>query len=461
VLVFALAVPNRDQINEEEMGFLIENENLPRDKKFRIDGDPLLAANMIASELVRGIGQLDGISLAYTYFYINDAVEYPRYLCAECHESKSDPYERPCEIYEFAGDFSNTDNLSYPLKRGFEVARYDTEISGTDRVAERGTGDEPETNIYVAFYPYDSYVYTPRTLYSFYTYDPWYWTPLWADPWWHWDPYYPGYSRHSFYFAWGWNWGSWGWNWGPGRWNPYYYSSWWYPHHYPYNDHWYQNNYYDYAYRPFRPNKYRYKSSLQTATTRSATRDRNLLIGSVRTKDRSGTELSRYYKARGTQDRLKARSGVVRDRTKSRTVYRERLKDKSREYIKRDKPHIYNDRKSKTRSSQPNIHPRKSTAPRDSKAKTYRPRDGKIERSKKPVSSKERSNRIYKPEKQRSSSPPARVRSSERNRSSSPARSSAKSIKGSSSRSGSSSKANRSGSSSGSSRSKSNGKSKR
>lgn len=462
-LVFALAVPDRNQIDEEELGFLLENERLPLDRKFRIDGDPLLAANMITSELVRNISQLDGISLAYTYFYVNDIVEYPRYLCAECHESRSDPYERPCDKYEFTGDFSKTDKLTYPLGRGFQVAELGNEAAYGDRVVQ--TTDQPETNIYVSFYPYDSYIYTPRTLYSFYAYDPWYWTPLWADPWWHWDPYYPGHSRHSFYFAWSWNWGSWGWSyWTPYRWTywgPYHPYRWGGYHDYWYRDH--RHHRYDYAYRPFRPQKYRYKSDLIAATQRNATRDRNLLVGTVRSKTRGGTDVARYYKARDRSSRSKDYTRIA-DRTKSRSIYSRQLKDRSRDYIKRDRSYLHNDRTNKSRT-RPYIQSRQKPVTRDSKARTYRSKDRRIDRTKKQAPAKSRDRRTYNPQKRRSTTPPSRVKSPARSKSSNPPRSSTKSYKGSSSRSGSS-KAKSSSRSSGrssnrSSRSKSGGKTRR
>ena len=57
--IFAIAVPNRDAISERQIAFLLDDESQPPARRFRIDGDPFLAANRIAEQLVRGIKYSD------------------------------------------------------------------------------------------------------------------------------------------------------------------------------------------------------------------------------------------------------------------------------------------------------------------------------------------------------------------------------------------------------------------
>jgi hypothetical protein len=266
--VFALAVPDKSLIKDEEIDFLAGNENLPQDERFRIDGDPLLASNTVASELVRGISRAEGVSLAYTSFYINEEVTHPRYLCAQCHEKGKDPYKERCEKYRFTATELEGSGLGFPLERGFDVALAGDE--GDESIDEDEDEGESSSKIYISFYPYHSYVYVPPTFVTYY--DPWFSAPLWYDPWWgYWDPFYYG-GGFSFYSAWGWDWGYWG-------------TSWYYPYYWDYWGYGYYPSY-GFASHRLRPHGSKYRSTLYAATSFNAARNPDLRINSIRYKNR-------------------------------------------------------------------------------------------------------------------------------------------------------------------------------
>jgi hypothetical protein len=216
--VFALAVPERDWVDEDELDYLFALDDGRDQTPYRIDGDPFLAANIIAAELVRGISRRQGVFLDFTYFYINERVAYPCYLCGEC--DRRDPAS-DCERYQIVADFQRTQPLVYPLTRAYDMVDQGVAIS-----------EEPADRTDVEFYPYRSEVYSYSRPYVFrvtdpYLYDPWYW-----DPWYSGWCYYPGAYR-------GWGWGvsvsvGWGWGsgWGWGGWGGGYWCS---PGYVPYN----------------------------------------------------------------------------------------------------------------------------------------------------------------------------------------------------------------------------------
>lgn len=211
--VFALAVKDLRAINEEEVSFLARNESLPLDRRFRITGDPFEGANRIIGQLVRG-AQRENVTISFTYFYVGEAVDYPRYLCEDCYEKGKDPYASGMPAYVASADFQATAGLTYPLAPGF-VSEY---------AAESGSGwtenQSSVTKVYVSYYPrWDTGYYSTTWWYL----DPWYA--------WYWDPWYAPYS--GFYFSVGWNWG----------W-PY-----WGAFHYRYFPYYYCGPYY--AYRPY------------------------------------------------------------------------------------------------------------------------------------------------------------------------------------------------------------------
>ncbi|UCH84983.1 MAG: hypothetical protein JSW50_04640, partial [Candidatus Latescibacterota bacterium] len=211
--VFALAAPHRDDFNREEILFLLDDERLPTDRRFRIDGDPFLAANRIASQLIRGISHRSGVTMSFTYFYMNEAVDFPRYLCEDCYKTGKDPYGPNTPVYVASADFERTDRLLYPLERGF------VEDYGDIAMADYGgsAGGTNTTQVYVTYYPrWDHGFYTR----SWYYCDPWYWG--WG---WGWGA--------GWYVGWGWGW-YWGWGWRSchSYYFPYYYCSPYYPNPY-------------------------------------------------------------------------------------------------------------------------------------------------------------------------------------------------------------------------------------
>jgi hypothetical protein len=279
--VFALAVDDRNYIDETELEFMAENESLPLDRRFRIDGDPFLAANMIAGELVRGISHRPGVSLAYTYFHINERVPYPRYLCAECHDKSNQPYTEACPEYEFSPNFGLASNLTYPLGRGFNIVQAEADTGESD-------DEDNTTQVIVDFWPYRTEVIQHPQLWirSVY-YDPWwYYDPFFYDPWDYWAVYYPYhpdyyYPRYHFWNSWSWNWG---WGWGHprhGYWAGFWGGRFWNDRgFYGFRDH-YGRPGDRREIRPWNP-KQRYKGPLTEALTMASGRDPEMRISTIK-----------------------------------------------------------------------------------------------------------------------------------------------------------------------------------
>jgi hypothetical protein len=262
--IFAVAVPNRDAIDSSALESL-------RGGNRQITGDPFIAANMIAGELVSNISQ-HAVFMGYTYFYVSERVEYPCYLCGNCDGAAS---KNDCEGYRVVQNFDRGTSLQYPLARGYDMvdlASNNSSDSSGDDVAMPSDDD-----VDVNFYPYGSEVHyaDPVALNAWYDwgwYDPYYW-------------YYPGcypyYSYPGWSFSIGFGWG-WGWGWGCGY--PGYYCSGWYA---PY----YGCGYYPYypsgGYGTVTPYKTKYKSNnVNTAASLSQNRsyamkkDGNLRVAS-------------------------------------------------------------------------------------------------------------------------------------------------------------------------------------
>jgi hypothetical protein len=255
--VFALAVDDLSAIDTAELDRL-RGADLNGGEPYRIDGDPFIAANMIAGELVRGVSHR-GVYFGYTYFYVNERVEYPCYLCGACDGIADDP---ACTDYRVVQNFDRRETLSYPLKRAYETVAGDAEIladDGASVVVPEGS------DVDVNFYPYgvEARAVDPfqTTLWSDgYLYDPWYW----------YGPYYPYYGT---------GWGiSIGWGWGWNYWGGYYCSGWYAPCGY--------DSYYDYpsgGYTSPEKFKAKYKSDASTLTTTrgvASQRDGSLRIAS-------------------------------------------------------------------------------------------------------------------------------------------------------------------------------------
>jgi hypothetical protein len=250
--VFALAVPDGDAIDDEAFAAM-------RDESRRINGDPFIAANMIAGELVRDISQ-HSVFMGYTYFYVSERVEYPCYLCGTCDGSAG---TSECEGYRIAQNFDRGVSLSYPLSRGYdmvEVASQTETVEDTPQTAADTSPVIPDEDTEVSFYPYGSEVYyaDPMAVNAYYSwgwYDPFYWYYPYSYP------YY--YSPWSFHIGFGWGWG---WGWGG-----YYCSGWydpWYGCGYPYYPYYPSGSY------PSTVSKYKskYKSDGSTSSSLSETR---------------------------------------------------------------------------------------------------------------------------------------------------------------------------------------------
>jgi hypothetical protein len=327
--VFALVVPERDDIDRRELDFLGKANDLPPEERYRIDGDPFIAANIIAGELIRGISRREGVYLDYQYFYINERVIYPCYLCGECDGAQT---ESDCADFLVSANFVEDRPLQYPLPRAYEMIELavspaleddvDLAQSTDDRAYGQYRGDGGDVNI--NFYPYNSEVYyeTRETLtgarnVDVYVYG---WEPGWYDPWaagWY---YYPTVS-YGFY----WGYPAWGWGFNWGWWGGYYCSSWYWPRCYGVYDCY--SNYYCYYDGGYRYTPERYKDKYYAGDTGSTRR--------VSYKDKyaattTGAAFKTAYSQSAKRDNgLKLASGGVgtksastKYRTSSKTAYR-------------------------------------------------------------------------------------------------------------------------------------------
>ncbi|HEX5132203.1 MAG TPA: DUF4384 domain-containing protein [Candidatus Krumholzibacteria bacterium] len=250
--VFALAIPDPSSVDARELEHL-RSTDLPGGDPYQITGDPFIAANIIAAELVRGISH-SGATFGYAQFYVNQRVEYPCYLCGACDGPADDT---ACSEYRVVQSFDRRSPLAYPMRRGYDMVE-----RGADIFAD-GSPDPADSDVVVNFYPYGSEVrYVDPDAYWYPygyggLYDPYYW-------------YGPGYYP---YCGTGWSvsigWG-WGWGWGSG----YYCSGWYAPpcSYYPCYPGYpsYPSGGYTY------PEKFksRYKSSDQTSGTLASNRTR-------------------------------------------------------------------------------------------------------------------------------------------------------------------------------------------
>ncbi len=251
--VFAVAVTDPSAIDEAELAHL-RAADTPGQEPYRISGDPFIAANMIAGELIRGVSRR-GATFAYTMFYVNNRVDAPCYLCGGCDGEQTDS---SCDGYRIVQDFDRRSPLAYPLRRGYQMVET---VAGND--GGGGIFSNPDdSDVVVNFYPYGSQVRYIDPGYSYGLYDPYYW---------YWPYYYPYYPGWSISIGWGWGW-NYGWGWGCG--GGYYCSGWYAPCHYP--------SYGGGTYSPPRKFKSSYKSAsnnlLASNRTYAAQRDRDLRI---------------------------------------------------------------------------------------------------------------------------------------------------------------------------------------
>src|SRR5262249_152014 len=216
--VFAVAADNPGRFDSDAIAAI-------RDDKRRITGDPFVAANMIAAEVVRNIAQQTAF-MGYTYFYVSQRVDYPCYLCGTCDGSD----KNACTGYHVAQNFDRGVSLVYPLARGYDmvdVANNTARDSTDDSVAMPNQQDQ------VNFYPYGAAVHYADRVGVKAGYN-----------WGYYYPYYPysypycGYPYaypygFSIGIGWGWGWGWWGWGYGGcycgGYYGPYYGCGGYYP----------------------------------------------------------------------------------------------------------------------------------------------------------------------------------------------------------------------------------------
>jgi hypothetical protein len=193
--VFAVSIRDRGAMNTDELAALLQDETRPPGQRYRVTGDPFLAANRIFNRIIDGIAYTRDESIAYTYFYVNAAVDFPRYLCPDCDAQGIDPYAGDAE-WVATSVFDRADRLSYPLEQAFVRAE------SVARLENPGAGGAEENPTIVNVY---------NNYYDRYPYYPGYYRPAW-------------YWGSGFYVSIGWNWGWWGagWGWGYPYWYPHY-----------------------------------------------------------------------------------------------------------------------------------------------------------------------------------------------------------------------------------------------
>lgn len=223
--IHAIAVEDAERIDLDELYYLAQNAALPEEKRLAVDTDPFLAFNMIDEELVRDADRLPPAT-DYTYFYVNRKVDYPGYLCYQCHSPAKipDPYAMKCTevvIEKIEGN----EGAGYPYPNLYAVAHMDEWYEDSEVYTYRA-GD--------LGLDYDDYDYDESKLYLSVYYTGGYY------------PYYYGWYPSYWYgwptWGWGVHWGSyWGWDigfgWaGGGYWHHYPFYSWYpygyYPHYY-------------------------------------------------------------------------------------------------------------------------------------------------------------------------------------------------------------------------------------
>lgn len=307
--IFAVAVADPSSIDTDALASLAQSASGSREP-YRVEGDPFLAANTIAGDLIRDISR-SGASFAYTYFYVSERVDYPCYLCGPCAESEGIP---SCvEGHRVTQDFDRRAPMSYPLRRGYDIV----EVAASDPV----TGEPSpvvlppdDDDVVVNFYPYGEQVrYVDPGLDGLYG-DAWWYDPIyWNYPGWY--PYYPGWS-FSIGFGWGWGWG-----WG--CWGGYYCSGWYAPScggYYPSYP----------TYPATYPGKFKssYKGSNGSYSTLAknrsfaAQKDGDMRIASrdVRTSVKRSTPVTAHTRVSGGQP-ARTRTGYATRGTKTRSPY--------------------------------------------------------------------------------------------------------------------------------------------
>jgi len=322
--IHAVAVRDRDRINENELYYLAKNDELPEEKRFKIDTDPFTAFNFIVEELITDAESAPPAT-DYTYFYINKRVDYPRYLCYRCHNERkiTDPYRQECP--EVVIEQINYDEISYPYQPLFEVTHTsDSDYYENDSYAEKRyegyDKDYNHTNVYLSIfytdydYPYRFYWPAFRTYIVGVNYPIW-WDYFWWDFGWtlYWSDYY--YYYYPFYTWWTPYYSYWVYRYRYDWWDCYYCVPYYYPHRSIYAARRVKKRTFDYrrAYTTLHREKVLANSRLvKTKTPRLASRiERSSL-------KRKMKQSPGYTRARYTSRKSKYDRNVIRGK---RTVY--------------------------------------------------------------------------------------------------------------------------------------------
>jgi len=243
--IHAVAVDDPARIDRDELYYLAQNSVLPDDKRLRIDMDPYLAFNMIDEELIEEAKTL-APATDHTFFYVNRRVDYPGYLCYQCHSPSSlqDPYAMTCPevVIEKVGV---SEDSSYPYPELYAVVHVDEIVDDDYETFSYDAGDlgafdeldydyyDSDTDIYLTIY--DHGINPHRYYWPGY----WSWYVNWYPAWYYWDPWYGndwdmGWYAGSYYYHL------------PFRsWYPGYYNTYWYGYGYGWWGGWYR---YDHPY---------------------------------------------------------------------------------------------------------------------------------------------------------------------------------------------------------------------
>jgi hypothetical protein len=341
--IHAFAVTDRDMIKEEELYFLAQSRKLAVDKQLRIDMDPFLAFNMIDEEVLADAQTADPAT-DYTYFYINQKVDYPRYLCVKCHgtDDISDPYAMECPeiVIERA---AYEEDLHYPYPEIFQVRHvgeeeedYYTSTEYAEKVTDEWDEDN-DTDVHLSIYYSDDdypyrYYYPHYRYYVSYHY-PYYWDWYWWDFGWsfYWgDVYYYHWPFYSWYRPYYW---------------AYYY---WHPYRWYHWDHCYNYNY-AHRHRGIHQDRFlserrlRYASTVSRLRRKEAVASSRLMRKRFDTAERTRINQSRLAKSR-LADRARQRETAARvtryrnDRTSVRNRDIERRVVHGRDRIIQTKP---------------------------------------------------------------------------------------------------------------------------
>ncbi|HMA76462.1 MAG TPA: DUF4384 domain-containing protein [Candidatus Krumholzibacteriaceae bacterium] len=372
--IHALAVEDRNYIDERELYFLSRDSELSRNKRFRTDKDPYLSFNMIDETIVRDI-EKNPPATDHTYFFVNKRHDYPSYLCGQCHgaDEFSDPYSKQCTEIAIEKNYYE-EKLSYPYPPLFNISHYDQQEEGNyssktyyqDNLSndwDEQLLSTDENDIYLTIntgydYPYYYSGYYPYNNYSYR---------------------YPSYYSYINSFSWGFGFNS---NWGFNSWCDYYYpyyypTSWYYPYYGYYDYCW--KDYYDgrrsiYAGRKFTKRSLLSYRSVSNELNRKRSLKNSRLVSRrmtrLKSKSRQQSELKKALTSRRTipeRSNLRRENITSRERVKRRTVYgsprrknTERARS-ARDYNKIDRNNntrrVYNPRErndSKRRSSSRN-----------------------------------------------------------------------------------------------------------